>query len=384
MKKVGIICEYNPFHNGHIYHLKKIKEMYPDSLIILVMSSSFTMRGEISLLNKWDKTEIALQYGVDLVIELPVFYATNSADIFAEGAIKILDYLNCDYIVFGSESNDTNYLQLLANTELNNPKYNQLVKEYLDLGYNYPTCMSKALEEITKKRISLPNDLLGLSYIKQIIKNKSSIEPITILRTNNYHNQEIQENITSASSIRKALNEKKDFQNAVPKDTYEKIVKINYQDNFFHLLKYQILNNYDHLDNFLDVDEGLDNRIRKVILKTENYPELIKKIKTKRYTYNRLNRMFIHILLNIKKQDVERRKEINYIRILGFSNIGKEYLKEQRKNINIPIITNYSDINDDNLTFELTSTFIYHKIIQRQDLDIIELKSIPKQKNEKK
>ena len=379
MKKIGIICEYNPFHNGHIYHLQKIKEMYPDSIIILAMSSSFTMRGEISILNKWDKTSIAITYGVDLVIELPTFYSTNSADIFAEGAIKLLNYLGCEYLVFGSETNDINLLTNLAKYQINNKKYDELVKKYLDLGNNYPTSMSKALNDLCGKTINLPNDLLGLSYIKEIIKQKTSIIPITIKRTNDYHDNNISNNITSATSIRNALENNLDIKNTIPKETLNKIIDYNIKEKYFSLLKYKILSSINNLNTYLDIDEGLDNLIRKHIIKANNYNELIDKIKTKRYTYNRLNRMFIHILLNIKKEDVISRKKINYIRVLGFSQQGKKYLKERRKNINIPIITNYSDINDNNLDFELYVTTIYNEIINRNDLNIIELKSIPKE-----
>ena len=376
MKKIGIICEYNPFHNGHIYHIKKIKEMYPDSIIILVMSTSFTMRGEISILNKWDKTSIALTYGVDLVIELPTFYSTNSADTFASGTIKILNYLNCDYLVFGTESNDINLLKDLAQIQLNNKNYDLLVKDYMDKGNNYPTSMSKALESLSSKTINLPNDLLGLSYVKEIIKQKSNIEPITIKRTNDYHNE-------GATSIRLAIKNNQDIKDFVPKETLDKIIKHDISNKYYSLLKYKILSDMSNLNTYLDVDEGLDNLIKKYIIKTNSYTELIEKIKTKRYTYNRLNRMFIHILLNIKKEDIKIRKEINYIRVLGFSKQGKKYLKEIREQINIPIITNYSDITDNNLDFELYVTSIYNEIIENNDLNIIELKSIPKEKEVK-
>ena len=372
MKKVGIICEYNPFHNGHIYHLQKIKEMYHDSMIILVMSTSFTMRGEISILNKWDKAEIALKYGVDLVVELPTFYSTNSADTFASGAIKLLSYMNCDYLVFGSEINNIDLLIELANIQLNNKEYDNLVKEYMDKGNNYPTSQGKALKDICGKTINLPNDLLGLSYIKEIIKQKSNIEPISILRTNDYHTE-------GATSIRNNILNNIDIKKLVPKETLEKIINYNIKDKYFSLLKYKILSDMDNLNNYLDVDEGLDNLIRKNIIKVNNLDELIDKIKTKRYTYNRLNRMFIHILLNVKKEDVFKHKEINYIRILGFSKLGKKFIKGQREKINIPIITNYSDICDSNLDFELYVTTIYNEIINKPDLNIVELKSIPKE-----
>ena len=379
MKKVGIICEYNPFHNGHIYHLKKIKELYPDSMIILVMSTSFTMRGEISLLNKWDKTSVALNYGVDLVIELPTFYSTNSADTFAEGAIKLLNYLDCDYLVFGSESNDIDNLVELANIQLNNTNYDNLVKEYMDKGNNYPTSLSKALSDITGKTINLPNDLLGLSYVKEIIKQNSKIVPISILRTNDYHDNEITDTISSATAIRNSLINNIDIANTVPRETLDTIINYDIKNKYFELLKYKILSDINNLNNYLDVDEGLDNLIRKNITKVNSFDELVESIKTKRYTYNRLNRMFIHILLNIKKDDVKKLKEINYIRILGFTNIGKKYIKELRNKVNIPIITNYSDLNDDNLNFELYVTYIYNEIINRKDLNLVELKSIPKE-----
>jgi predicted nucleotidyltransferase len=372
MEKVGIICEYNPFHNGHIYHLQKIKEMYPDSMIILVMSTSFTMRGEISILNKWDKTSIALKYGIDLVIELPTFYSTNSADTFASGAITLLSYMDCDYLVFGSEINDIDLLTELAEIQLNNKEYDNLVKEYMDKGNNYPTSQGKALKDICGKTINLPNDLLGLSYIKEIIKQKSKIKPISILRTNDYHTE-------GATSIRNNILNNVDIKGLVPKETLDKIITTNTKDKYFSLLKYKILSDMNNLNTYLDIDEGLDSLIRKNIIKANSLDELIEKIKTKRYTYNRLNRMFIHILLNIKKTDVSKLKKINYIRVLGFNKTGKKYLKEIREKINIPIITNYSDIDDNNLNFELYVTYIYNEIINRNDLNLIELKSIPKE-----
>ena len=380
MERIGIICEYNPFHNGHIYHLRKIKEQFPDSLVILVMSGNYTMRGEISILNKWDKTDIALSYGVDLVIELPTFYATNSADIFASGAIRLLNLLKCNYLIFGTESNDIKLLQDLANIQINNKDYDNKIKYYMDLGNNYPTSQSKALKDIYGKSINLPNDLLGLSYVKQIILQKTDIIPLTIQRTNDYHEIDINSNITSATSIRNALKQEIDISNTVPKESLDKIVTNDINQEYFKLLKYQIITNINILNTYLDVDEGLDNLIKKNIYKCQTLDELINKIKTKRYTYNRLNRMFIHILLNVKKDEVNLRKQINYIRVLGFNKQGRNYLKKVKKEIDIPIITNYSDLEDDNLTFELNSAFIYNEIVQNKDLDLIELKSIPIQK----
>ena len=382
MKKIGIICEYNPFHNGHIYHLQKIKEMFPDSMIILVMSGEFTMRGEISLLNKWDKTKIALKYGVSLVIELPIIYAVNSSDMFAEGAIKILELLKCDYVIFGSESNDIETLTQITKTMINNPTFDTLVKEHLDNGHNYPTSLSYALKKIINKDVNNPNDLLGISYIKQIIINNYHIKPMSIKRTNNYHDKEINNTITSATSIREALKNHYDISNNVPKETNDLIIKDDITNNYFYLLKYQIINNLDNLSDFGDVSEGIDNLIKNNIFKAKSLNELIDLTKTKRYTYNRLNRIFIHILLNIKKKDINKLKEIKYIRILGFDKLGRNYLKEIKKEINIPLITKYSDIKNDNLSFQRKISSIYYMIINKEELNIIENKSIPIKKED--
>ena len=377
MKKevVGIICEYNPFHNGHIYHLNKVKEMFPNSLIVLVMSSCFTERGEVSLLNKWNKTDIALTYGVNLVIELPFFYATNSSDYFAEGAIKILNELNCDYLVFGSETNNLDNLIELADIQLNNKEYDKLVKEYLDQGNNYPTSLSKALYELSNIKVSEPNDLLAISYIKQIKLLKSKIKPVSIKRTNDYHSKELNDSITSATSIREAIKNNLDITKYVPIETKKKL--INYDESrYFDLLKYKIIST-DDLSIYLDVNEGIDKRIKKNILKANNLDELIKLVKTKRYTYNKLQRMFLHILTDTKVSDYDTLNKLTYIRVLGFNTNGKKYLKEIKKDSRIPVITNYHELDDEILNNELKITYIYNYLINRDDLNLIELKSIP-------
>jgi len=377
MKKIGIICEYNPFHNGHIYHIEKIKEIFPDSLIVLVMSGNFTERGEISLINKWNKTKIALNHNVDLILELPFPYATESADTFADGAIRILSYFNIDYLIFGSECDDINKFIELAQIQLNHPDYNNLVKEYLDFGYNYPTSMSKALNDLCDYTINTPNDLLGLSYVKQIILQESNIKPLTIKRTNNYHDTNLSNEITSATSIRKALENNQNISNYVPNDVLEYLENTSYQERFFHLLKYKLISEIDELDKYMDISEGIDKRIKKFILKSKNYDELIENIKTKRYTYNRLNRMFIHILTNYTKEKSMNFKRINYIKILGFNKKGSELIKEIKNEAFIPIITNYSDLDDEILNYELQVAFIYNMIMNKEEDNIIELKSIP-------
>ena len=169
MEVIGIVVEYNPFHNGHLYQINKIKELYPDSLLIVVTSSSFTQRGELSILNKWDKTKIALDNGIDIVVELPYIYSTQSSDIFASYALKILNVFNIDYLCFGTESDNIDDLIKSAKTQINNKKFDLLVKEYMDKGINYPTALNNALKDLNQKEFNTPNDLLALSYIKLIV-----------------------------------------------------------------------------------------------------------------------------------------------------------------------------------------------------------------------
>ena len=170
METIGIIAEYNPFHNGHLYHINKIKELYPDSLIILVLNGYFTQRGIISVLSKEDKTKISLDNNIDIVLELPFIFGTQSSDIFAYNSVKLLNELKVNRIIFGSESNNLDLLNKVVDIQINDPEYEDRIKEYLNDGINYPTAMKKALN--IEEDISNPNDLLGISYIKAIKQAK--------------------------------------------------------------------------------------------------------------------------------------------------------------------------------------------------------------------
>lgn len=361
MKKIGLICEYNPFHNGHLYHIEKTKELYPDSIIILVLSTCFTQRGNISILTKEEKTEIALKYGIDLVIELPFIFSTQSADIFAKGAISILKELSCDTLVFGSESNDIDKLKEIANIQLNNSLYDDLVKSYLDDGINYPTAMSNAIKDISDLDIGTPNDLLGLSYVKEIMRQEANIIPITIQRTNDFHDEELDKKIASATAIRKAIDEDKDIKNNVPLEVY-KILKNKKNLDFFNYLKYKILNEGIDINKYQTVDEGLENRIINYIDKCNDIETLIERIKTKRYTYNKISRMLIHILVSFTKEEAID-QDIHYIRVLGFNNVGKEYLNSIKKKISVPIITNIKKKDEELLEVSIRTEKIYSLII---------------------
>ncbi len=363
MKKViGIICEYNPFHNGHLYHLNKIKEIFPDSIIVLVLSGSFTQRGIPSILTKWEKTEICLNYGVDLVIELPFPFATQSADIFAKGAIQILKECKVEYLVFGSESN-FDYQNLIFQLKQQQTTYQKEVKQYLDSGNNYPTSTNLALEKLFGIRIDKPNDLLAFSYVKEIFHQDASIQPISISRTNDYHSTNFDDStISSATSIRKHFIQDQKWQKYVPKETCLAMKNsIFLLENYFPFLKYKI-ESCDDLSIYQTVDEGIENRILKAIHEATSWEELVQKIKTKRYTYNKINRMLIHILCNFTKEKASRFQKIEYLRVLGFTESGKKYLNQIKKEVSIPLLTTFSK-DFPMLQYELQVTSVYACIL---------------------
>ena len=364
---VGIIAEYNPFHNGHLYHIEKVKEMFPDSPIILVLGGNFTERGDISMLDKWEKTAIAIKNGIDLVVELPFPFSCASADIFAKGAISILNYLGVTDLIFGSESDDIEGIKKLVETELFNENFDNLVQVYLRMGYNYPTSLSKALEDITGDCFKLPNDILGISYVKAIYSNNYKITPHTIKRTNDYHSKELKsKSINSATSIREALLDGKDIKNSVPSITYNYLEnkKIPKLDDYFSLLKYKIISSND-LTIYNLVDSGMETKLKKEILNSYSFDELINKVKSKNATYAKISRMLIYILCDYTKEQAKEFKEIKYIRLLGFSNKGRDYLNKIKKDIDIPIISKFTREKDKMLEYEYQITKIYSLVFDK-------------------
>lgn len=359
MEIIGVIAEYNPFHNGHLYQLEKIKEKYQNSIIILILNGYFLERGIISLETKEEKTRLALKYGVNLVIELPFIFGSNSADIFADASLELLNELKVSKLIFGSESDDINLLKSSAAKQLE-PNFDAILKKYMDLGINYPTALNKA----TGVNISKSNDLLGVAYIKAILKNDYKIDVETIKRTNDYHDTLSDDKIISASNIREKLKKHSDITKYIPEGN---LVKVN-DELSFTLLKYKIVTSND-LDKYLSVDEGLDCRLKKVINKSNNLDELIQNVKTKRYTYNRIMRMFIHILIGLTKEDKNNLTKNEYIRLLGFDDLGQKYINSIKKNTNLPIVTKITSIESKIKDYELVSASIYQMLTNENVLD---------------
>lgn len=352
MKAVGVVVEYNPFHNGHLYHLNKVREMYPNHIVIAIMSGNYMQRGQVSLISKWDKTKLALYYGVDIVLDLPFVLANESADYFAHNSIKILNHFKVEKVVFGCESSDVSLYYKLANIQLNSQEYNEYVKQNMLDGLNYPTACSKALAMIGEREINLPNDILGLAYTKTIIENNYDMDIDVVKRTNDFHSTTI-EKIASATSIRNALLNNNDFKIAVPSYTYEILTstKITSNDDIFNFLKYKIISSSaNELALIHLIDEGLEYKIKKSIYKVNDFDSLVKEIASKRYTYSRVSRILLNILVNYTKEERNLISSLNYNRVLGFSKVGQKYLKYLKKldvsyDVNIKTVKNtISDI----------------------------------------
>ena len=345
MKIVGLIVEYNPLHNGHIHHINEVKAKSNADLIVAVMSSSFTMRGDLSLFNKFEKTKQALTSGIDLVIELPLVYSIERADIFSDNAVKILNLLNVNEIWIGSENNDLSIYEdyYKKENEIDNKE---------DYSNSYKN----------KSNIDLlPNDLLGYFYFKSIKNNNFNIELKTIKRINsNYLDEKPSDKfITSSLSIRNDISLLDEY---TPKYVSDNKNNILDENSIFKYLKYRILSSDKcELKEIFFVDEGLENKLETI----KNYPDLnsfINSLVSKRYTKTRIKRMLVYIFLNIKKNDINEiySNDIDFIRVLGYSDNGKNYLSEIKKNLNI--YTNIKEGINKALDIELKASKILDAI----------------------
>lgn len=381
MKVLGLIVEYNPFHNGHIYHIQKAKDITQCDYCIAVMSSSFVQRGEPAIIDKWTRSQLAVEYGVDLVIELPLVYALQSADYFAKGAIDLLHAIGVTDICFGSEDGhiDT-FIEIAHAIEDNTEQYNQLVKEAMKNGTRYPDACNYALKTILSHEITTPNDLLGLSYVKEIISHHYSITPHCFKRTNHYHDTQIQD-IASATAIRQAIFNHQDFSNALPHSEYYHQDCYSL-DAFFPYLKYQLLTSTpNQIKQYHLVEEGLENVLCQTIQEVNSMEEFIQSLLSKRYTRPRIQRMLIHVLMKNTKQDIQNAMSIDYLRILAMNQNGRTYLNKIKKTSSYRLVTRFSSYQHPALDIEFKATKLLSLISQNPKMTIKkEYQSFPYQK----
>ena len=380
---LGIIAEYNPFHNGHLYQIEEAKRQTGAEYVIAVMSGNFTQRGNSSLINKWAKAQMAIENGVDIVIELPTIYSISSAENFAEGAIKILDSLKIvDTLCFGTETEDFAALNNISNILYSEPKeYVAILNHELGKGISYPKARENALmmylNDIKRYAniLSGSNNILGIEYLKALKRLKSNMRPFSIQRKKVYYNDDrIIDEFASSTAIRKlvAREQYDDLRKVMPRNSYinlkEEIRKGNY---VLDIIKYEkeILYNLRKMSlkeiaEIPDVTEGLENAIKKAASSCNNLIEFVNIVKSKRYTQTRIQRILLYVLLGITKKDMMNSKKVTpYVRVLGFNEKGREMLSDICTiNPKIQMITSvkkYTDQNTNKILKEMLEKDIF-------------------------
>ena len=370
---LGIVAEYNPFHNGHLYHLLKSKEEAKADSVIAVIGGNFTQRGETSLLDKWCKAEMAIKNGADLIIELPVLYSISSAENFANGAVKILDSLKIvDTLSFGTETEDLNKLNIIANTLFKEPKeYKDMLSLFLKDGTSFPKAREQALIDYLKDTtfasiLSSPNNILGIEYLKALKKYSSNINPINIVRKDAGHlSLDYIGQIASATAIRNLVynNRLRDVKTYITPASFTILSEelknghfVKDLSRFENIIIYNLRNmSLEEIANLPDVSEGLEYLIKKAANSCNNLLELINIVHSKRYTETRIKRILLYSLLKITKKDIAiSKKTMPYIRILGFNEKGKNLISQIKKaNPKLNIITSVKKFEDINLNKNL-------------------------------
>lgn len=366
-KVLGIVAEYNPFHNGHLYHLEQAKKITGSNYTVAIISGNFTQRGSTSLFDKWAKAKTALQCGVDLVIELPVLYSISSAENFADGAIKILDSLKVlDYIAFGAETANVDILNSIADVLLREPKeYKNLLSQELQKGISFPQARQNALVAYLNDSrkyatvLSSPNNILGVEYLKALKKYRSKISPIAIERYEaGYNDLGYTANIASATAIRNMVknNGFEILKNLMPAPSYATLmesIKNGHLVPDLSVFEKQIIYNLRRMSTsqiaqLPDVSEGLEFSLKNTANSCSNLVDFLNIIKSKRYTSTRIQRILLYSLLGITKKDMDLSKKVQpYVRVLGFNERGKFLLSEIAKaNPKLEIVTSVKKFYD--------------------------------------
>ena len=366
-KILGIVSEYNPFHLGHLYHLKESKRIIKPDYTVAIMSGNFVERGDTAIIDKWSRAEMALKNGVDLVIELPLIYSISSAENFAMGAIKILNSLNMDTTVsFGSESGNIAVLNEIAKVLVQEPpEYLSILNHELSLGISFPKAREHALlmylNDIRKYAniLSESNNILGIEYLKAIQKQKAKLNAITVTRKGSkYNSTDLEDFYPSATAIRQGISNGENLEKCMPKASYkilqDKISKDEFVlgiTTFEQAILYKLRTmSIQEIAALPDVSEGLENKIKKASDSCNTLIDLTNMIKSKRYTMTRINRILLYVLLNITKKDIEDSyKVLPYIRVLGVNQKGKELLsKISKANKKLSIVTSPKKFLDTN------------------------------------
>lgn len=365
MKINGIIAEYNPFHNGHKYHLEDAKKANNADYTIIAMSGNFMQRGAPALLDKFKRAEMALQNGADLVLEFPIYYAASSAEYFATGAVTLLDKLGVvTNLCFGSECGDLDVLQKIAEILINEPaEYASTLRNNLRRGMCYPLARTDAMLQYepslrqSRDVFSSPNNILGIEYLKVLLRRNSSIQPFTTMRVGAaYHDKRMGEKQSSALAIRQAIFSREDTEYLsihMPPTAYELMISHLQQnppthvDHFSSALLYKLLSESAHgFEQYLDVSSDLSDKICKNLYQFTTFSSFCDLLKSKEMTYTRISRCLLHILLNMKKSAMETYIAMDYVpyaRVLGFRKDATPLLSAIKEHSSIPLVTKLAD-----------------------------------------
>lgn len=386
MKALGLVVEYNPFHNGHLYHLNQsLKESHAD-VVIAVMSGHFTQRGEPTVVDKWTRTKMALEYGVDLVVELPYVYSCQHANLFAKGAVTILTHLQASALIFGSESGNISeliQLERLTSSEA----FKEKLQKQLKTGLSLPKAHTRTLIDfnVSLETASAPNNTLGLHYIRAANEINSPISLQTIPRIHSaYHDiLPTHHQIGSATSIRLLRENLTSYASYVPEGVHKTLSQYHIfhtWEHYYPILKQKILTlTPTLLVDIHDMKEGLEYRFFAAATHSTNFAEFMNFVQTKRYTKTRIKRICANILTHTTKRQIEEldlENSATYIRILGLSTNGKRYLKMVKKEISVPIYSKFATA----LWHEQKVTAAYSAILPEpycRDLNIAEFSNFP-------
>ncbi len=388
MSVIGIVCEFNPFHNGHKYLIDSVKT--ENDIVVAIMSGNFVQRGEPAIFPKETRVKAALLSGIDIVLELPFIYASSSAEYFAFNAVKILSDFGCDKLAFGTENADIESLNKAVDV-LIREDFNDEIKKYYNDGVSFPAARQMAFDKCNIDcDISTPNNILAIEYIKAIRKLGAKIEPISINRKGaGYNDTTAIDEFASATHIRQLIYNNESFEKYIPDyllDLYNDSIKYGkyVSKEKFDLAAFSILRSkldYD-LTDIANLGEGLDNRVKSAVKNNTQLSKFYDEIKTKRYTHTRIKRAVLSTILDVKSSDIEIVPP--YCRVLGFNTKASKTMGELAKNSKLPFVAVYSDIvnlasENANRVFELEnkSTDFYNLILQNSESCSTEMKFAP-------
>lgn len=357
MKIIGIVAEYNPFHNGHLYQIHQTKAALKPDGVVAIMSGNFVQRGQPAFYNKWLRTEAAIASGVNLVLELPTYYATSSAETFAHGAIHLLNQTGIvTHLSFGSESDDLDTFKRIADTLSHEPPlYKEALKEALSHGHSFPKAREYAIKSSMgiSEDLNKPNAILAIEYLKSLQRCNATIEPFVVKRMGSgYHDRELNTTLASATAIRTAYKTCQSFETLrdfMPEPSwtiYQNAGESAAQEHLYtHLLLYKLRTlNAQTLGSYRDYSEGIENRVLSAAKTATDFSQLISEIKSKRYAETRVNRLLLSAFLDLPKTPFDLDKE-GYLRVLGMDEVGQKMLRRMKKTARCPIITNINQVD---------------------------------------